>query len=61
MPDEAQPTPAPRARPAVMAIERPREVAVQAPPKKEAPFVMEILSGSARSETKFEKTPEVNK
>jgi len=30
-------------------------------PKKEPAFVMEILSGSARSETKFEKTPEVNK
>jgi hypothetical protein len=45
-----------------MAVERAREVVAQAPPpKKEQPFVMEILSGSARSETKFEKTPEVNK
>jgi len=59
--DDAPPVPTPRMRPAAMAVERPREVAAQAPPKKEAPFVMEILSGSARSETKFEKTPEVNK
>lgn len=59
--EEAPPVPTPRMRPAAMAVERPREVAVQAPPKKEAPFVMEILSGGARSETKFEKTPEVNK
>ena len=57
-PEDAPPVPAPRMRPAP---ERPREVALQAPPKKEQPFVMEILSGSARSETKFEKTPEVNK
>jgi pilus assembly protein CpaB len=56
--DDAPPVPAPRMRPAP---EKPREVAVQTPPKKEAPFVMEILSGAARSETKFEKTPEVNK
>jgi hypothetical protein len=26
-----------------------------APPKKEPPFVMEILSGAGRTETKFEK------
>jgi pilus assembly protein CpaB len=51
------PTPRPRVAP-----ERPREIIAQAPPpKKEAPFVMEILSGGARSETKFEKAPEVNK
>jgi pilus assembly protein CpaB len=56
--DDAPPVPAPRAR---MNVERPREVAQAPPPKKEAPFVMEILSGSARSETKFEKIPEVNK
>jgi hypothetical protein len=31
------------------------------PPKKEAPFVMEILSGGTRTETKFEKVSEVNK
>jgi len=54
----APPTPRPR-----MAVERAREVVAQAPPvpKKDPPFVMEILSGSSRSETKFEKTPEVNK
>jgi pilus assembly protein CpaB len=57
--DDAPPTPTPRARPAP---ERPREVAQAPPPaKKEQPFVMEILSGSTRSETKFEKSPEVNK
>jgi pilus assembly protein CpaB len=51
------PVPTPRARPAPV-----REVVVaQAPPKKDPPFVMEILSGSSRSETKFEKAPEVNK
>jgi hypothetical protein len=54
--DDAPAAPAPR-RPEP---EKPREVAVQ-PPKKEPPFVMEILSGASRSETKFEKTPEVNK
>lgn len=54
------PAPAPVSRPR-MAVERAREVAPAPPVKKEAPFVMEILSGSARSETKFEKTPEVNK
>jgi hypothetical protein len=56
--EEAAAPPTPRAR---FNVERPREVALAPPPKKEAPFVMEILSGSARSETKFEKTPEVNK
>ena len=58
--DDAPPAPAPRPR---AAPERPREVVAQAPPppKKEQPFVMEILSGSTRSETKFEKSPEVNK
>jgi pilus assembly protein CpaB len=56
--DDAPPVPAPRAR---MNVERPREVAQAPPPKKEQPFVMEILSGAVRSETKFEKTPEVNK
>ena len=58
MPDDG-PAPTPRAR---FNVERPREVVAQAPPpKKEQPFVMEILSGAARSETKFEKTPEVIK
>jgi hypothetical protein len=57
-PAEDEPVPVARMRPGT---ERPREVAVQTPPKKEAPFVMEILSGASRSETKFEKTPEVNK
>lgn len=55
--DDAPPVPRPR-----MAPREPREIVAQAPPlKKEAPFVMEILSGTTRSETKFEKTPEVNK
>jgi pilus assembly protein CpaB len=44
--------PAPRPRPA------PKETVAQAPPKKEPPFVMEILSGASRSETKFEKSGE---
>ena len=57
--EDVTPVPAPRVRPA---MERPRAIVAKAPPpKKEAPFVMEILSGSVRSETKFEKTPEVNK
>jgi pilus assembly protein CpaB len=55
--DDAPPVATPRARPVA---ERPREI-VAAAPKKEQPFVMEILSGAARTETKFEKTPEVNK
>jgi hypothetical protein len=55
--DDAPPVPRPRTAP-----REPREVVAQAPPpKKETPFVMEILSGTTRSETKFEKTPEVNK
>lgn len=57
-PDEEAPVPTPRPRPVV---ERPREIIAQAPPKKETPFVMEILSGSSRSETKFDKSAEVNK
>ena len=56
--EDASAVPAPRAH---FNVERPREVAQAPPPKKEQPFVMEILSGSARSETKFEKIPEVNK
>jgi pilus assembly protein CpaB len=53
------PVPAPRQR---VAPKEPREIVAQAPPpKKEPPFVMEILSGGSRSETKFEKPPEVNK
>ena len=52
------PTPRPRMAP----VREVREtVAAAPPPKKEAPFTMEILSGSARSETKFEKAPEVVK
>lgn len=51
--------PPPVQRPRV-APEKPREI-VAAPPKKEPPFVMEILSGGTRTETKFEKAPEVNK
>jgi pilus assembly protein CpaB len=55
--DPPVPTPRPRAAPREV-----REVAAAAPaPKKDPPFVMEILSGSARSETKFEKAPEVVK
>jgi pilus assembly protein CpaB len=57
--DAAAPPPAPRPRNAP--VREVREVVAQAPPKKEPAFVMEILSGSARSETKFEKAPEVNK
>jgi len=57
--DDAPPVPAPRPR---AAAERPREtVALPPAAKKEQPFVMEILSGSSRSETKFDKSPEVNK
>jgi pilus assembly protein CpaB len=54
--DQPVPTPRPRMAP-------PREIVQQLPPKKEKepPFVMEILSGGSRSETKFDKTPEVNK
>jgi pilus assembly protein CpaB len=56
--DDAPPLPTPRPR---AAPEKPREVVALPPAKKEQPFVMEILSGASRSETKFEKTPEVNK
>jgi pilus assembly protein CpaB len=51
--------PPPAARPRIAHME-PREIVAQLPPppKKDPPFVMEILSGGARSETKFEKTPE---
>jgi pilus assembly protein CpaB len=54
--------PAPAPRPRAVPRET-REMVAQAPPvpKKEAPFVMEILSGGVRSETKFEKAPEVIK
>ena len=49
--------------PPAPAAPRPRAVpkeqtVTQAAPKKEPPFVMEILSGATRSETKFEKAPE---
>lgn len=57
----AAPAAAPAAPRPRMAVERAREIAPAPPVKKDAPFVMEILSGSARTETKFEKTPEVNK
>jgi pilus assembly protein CpaB len=54
------PAPAPRPR---AAPRETSEMVAKAPPvaKKEAPFVMEILSGGVRSETKFEKAPEVIK
>ena len=49
--------PAPHAAP-----KEPKPVVVQAqPPKKDPPFVMEILSGGSRSETKFDKPAEVSK
>jgi pilus assembly protein CpaB len=49
--------PPPDAKPRIAAPREPRPIVAQAPPppKKEAPFVMEILSGSGRTETKFEK------
>jgi pilus assembly protein CpaB len=49
-----EPQPAPRSR---APQPRPVQHAVQAPPppaKKEAPFVMEIVSGTRKSEQKFE-------
>ena len=54
------PAPAPRPR---AAPRETSEMVAKAPAvtKKEAPFVMEILSGGVRSETKFEKAPEVIK
>lgn len=55
--DPPVPTPRPRMAP----VREVRETVAAAPAKKEAPFTMEILSGSARSETKFEKAPEVVK
>lgn len=52
--DAAAPPPAqPRPRP-VMAAPRPPRVEAAAPPKKEAPFVMEILSGNKKTEQKFD-------
>jgi pilus assembly protein CpaB len=45
-------------RPVVQRAPAPARVAPPAPPK-EAPFVMEILSGPQRTETKFGGTPEV--
>jgi len=59
--DMADDTPVPTPRPRPSPVREVREKVAQAPPKKEQPFVMEILSGSTRSETKFEKAPEVNK
>jgi pilus assembly protein CpaB len=61
MPGGEDPPPVPTPRPRMAP---PKETAQAAPPKKEKeqPFVMEILSGASRSETKFDKTPpEVNK
>jgi pilus assembly protein CpaB len=52
--DEAG-APAPKPRVAPQASKEPKPLVAQAPPKKEVPFVMEILSGSGRTETKFEK------
>jgi pilus assembly protein CpaB len=54
---DVPPPPAPALAPRRIApVEPPKIVAeLPPPPKKEAPFVMEILSGAARSETKFDK------
>ena len=54
-PTESQPAPAaPRPRPATR-VAPPVTAAVVAPPaKREAPFVMEIISGNTKKETKFE-------
>jgi pilus assembly protein CpaB len=54
--NEAGPGPAPAPRPRAAPREDRLVLAQQAPPRKEPPFVMEILSGSSRSETKFDKS-----
>jgi len=54
-PPDAAPALAPAPRPRIAS--EPRQTPLAAPPpKKEQPFVVEILSGSTRSETKFEKS-----
>ena len=55
-PEELPPTPRPRVVPAPKPAMA--QAAPPAPPKKEVPFVMEILSGASKSETKFEKPGE---
>jgi pilus assembly protein CpaB len=50
MPQPGENEPAARPRPAPKAV----PVVAHEPPKKEAPFVMEVLSGAKRAETKFE-------
>jgi pilus assembly protein CpaB len=54
-----EPATAPRPRVAQTAPREPRPLVAQLPPpRKEPPFVMEILSGSSRSETKFDRPVE---
>ena len=49
----------PRPRPARAAAPPPLPLVVPPAPKKEAPYVMEIISGKSKSESKFEGTAEV--
>jgi pilus assembly protein CpaB len=58
VPVEGAPAPAPAPRPRAALTEPRQTLAVQPPPPKKAPFVMEILSGSMRTETKFDEKPE---
>jgi len=51
---------APKPRSAPPPPREPKVIAQAPPPKKAAPFVMEILSGAARSEAKFDKAGEGN-
>ena len=59
-PAEGPAEPAVRPRPAAPKVARlnVREVAAPPPPKKEPPFVMEIISGKSKAETKFEQSGE---
>jgi pilus assembly protein CpaB len=52
-PESTAPTAAPRPRPVQHAVQQPMQ-AVPPPPKKEPPFVMEIISGTKKTEQKFE-------
>jgi pilus assembly protein CpaB len=52
------PSAAPKPRSVPAAPPAPKAIAQAPPPKKEAPFVMEILSGGSRSETKFDRSGE---
>ena len=61
MPDETQAAPAPRPRAAPQPAPKPVVSQLPPPQKKEAPFVMEILSGSGRSEVKFDKVDKSDK